>query len=669
MKTTPYGTGPLGEAVEVVDGAAVRNGPDTDWIGGGHDLSDAWIPCQTIYVEQLQPADQRAVVLHECVERALMHCVGLPYAHAHDLATVAERLYRHGVSATDVGTMVQELKDLPEDFAVKLDTLLQPSKTAALVPPVSGPPESAPMTAAEIRAVIEIPEVRKWFVRSVKGLATRGGFEYSLRYRRRGDPQFEEETNVRPEPAVPEVKAAAADPYVDYARGVLSDPQRRQWVFDRAAGQTGKGLMGWLTDVRRGWTERSALKGLGLDPSAPDLSKRVASGLQAYLRDPEAQQHVFGGRMTPLEALAHTGVSGLLNLRQWVTSPQTWATAWSDPKALRRLQAGVTLGNALERFGLKTAADAPPDVFEKTDTESWADDRDPDDPSEHLYHIVRGPKGVLLGFVKVTPKDQALEVSNLWVDRSARGKGLGKQLMERTLSHGLPVELDAEPFDGSPFGDKELQSFYSKLGFKVTSGSRMRHDGEKRADDASVLGILGSSGLLGLGASALGAYGKAAPMRGMAPGQEPAELVRRYVHGGHRFMTDPVWGALTRGWYSRTKFVRDHFGDFARAEPAALARLIRESRARAYRLAEEVGGTLDLRPYTKAVDAVKAAPTLDAAMDVLKRHPNVLKTVANDVSGYAGSHLPQLRRLGVGGAVLAALGAAGLWKAAGTAAG
>jgi len=92
-------TAGLIDAVEVhaIDGAAVRDDTEIEFVAGGHHYRYPWLPEGRVAVERtLEGADRGATIGHELVERLCMKMLGWGYERAHAAANGAEAAIRRG---------------------------------------------------------------------------------------------------------------------------------------------------------------------------------------------------------------------------------------------------------------------------------------------------------------------------------------------------------------------------------------------------------------------------------------------------------------------------------------------------------------------------------------------------------------------------------------------
>ncbi|HTP97926.1 MAG TPA: hypothetical protein VMN56_01290 [Casimicrobiaceae bacterium] len=82
-----------GAQVWIIDGGYVRSAFDIEFALGSHDAHSKFIPPGEIWVEDLAPADLRALIAHEGHERQLM-LKGATYAKAHASANRVEAKLR-----------------------------------------------------------------------------------------------------------------------------------------------------------------------------------------------------------------------------------------------------------------------------------------------------------------------------------------------------------------------------------------------------------------------------------------------------------------------------------------------------------------------------------------------------------------------------------------------
>ena len=80
-----------------IDGTAMRNELDIDFVGAGHHLAHPIIPKNEIWIEKtLTKADKKAYLLHELIEHYVMSLKKFLYPKAHELANKAEQEFRNG---------------------------------------------------------------------------------------------------------------------------------------------------------------------------------------------------------------------------------------------------------------------------------------------------------------------------------------------------------------------------------------------------------------------------------------------------------------------------------------------------------------------------------------------------------------------------------------------
>jgi len=83
-----------GKKIYFVDGKSVRDLLDVDFFMGSHDLYSKYIPKGEVWIEKdLNPKEQKLIMLHELTERELME-KGKKYDEAHELATALEYFFR-----------------------------------------------------------------------------------------------------------------------------------------------------------------------------------------------------------------------------------------------------------------------------------------------------------------------------------------------------------------------------------------------------------------------------------------------------------------------------------------------------------------------------------------------------------------------------------------------
>jgi hypothetical protein len=83
-----------GKKIYLVDGKSVRDLLDVDFFMGSHDLYSRYIPKGEVWIEKdLNPKEQKLIMLHELTERELME-KGMKYDEAHAVATATEYLFR-----------------------------------------------------------------------------------------------------------------------------------------------------------------------------------------------------------------------------------------------------------------------------------------------------------------------------------------------------------------------------------------------------------------------------------------------------------------------------------------------------------------------------------------------------------------------------------------------
>lgn len=83
--------------IYLVNGEALRNTIETDWIGGGHYyVPYKFIPENEIWIEKLSEGERELedILIHEIVERKLMKYKKYNYDEAHKVATEYEKMYR-----------------------------------------------------------------------------------------------------------------------------------------------------------------------------------------------------------------------------------------------------------------------------------------------------------------------------------------------------------------------------------------------------------------------------------------------------------------------------------------------------------------------------------------------------------------------------------------------
>lgn len=90
--------GPENTKIYRVDGSAVREHIDTDFIGGGHALVYRWCAEDEIWIEKMRGGrtEEAFLLAHEMVEVLLMRHRRWKYTLAHAKATSIERVLREG---------------------------------------------------------------------------------------------------------------------------------------------------------------------------------------------------------------------------------------------------------------------------------------------------------------------------------------------------------------------------------------------------------------------------------------------------------------------------------------------------------------------------------------------------------------------------------------------
>jgi hypothetical protein len=84
-----------GTEVFLVHGHWVRDNINNEFIGGGHNYQDDYIPENEIWVEKLEdPADTKEVLVHELTEYIFMKYGDLEYDDAHEIANTVEDTVR-----------------------------------------------------------------------------------------------------------------------------------------------------------------------------------------------------------------------------------------------------------------------------------------------------------------------------------------------------------------------------------------------------------------------------------------------------------------------------------------------------------------------------------------------------------------------------------------------
>jgi len=92
-----------------VDGHAVRNRINIDFVSGGNPMRYKFVPRGEVWVEKtVEPGEFAPVVVHELVEAILMFD-GQDYDQAHESASATERLVR--ATTTPARSYAQGLKD------------------------------------------------------------------------------------------------------------------------------------------------------------------------------------------------------------------------------------------------------------------------------------------------------------------------------------------------------------------------------------------------------------------------------------------------------------------------------------------------------------------------------------------------------------------------------
>ncbi|KHD43899.1 GNAT family N-acetyltransferase [Streptococcus hongkongensis] len=90
-----------------------------------------------------------------------------------------------------------------------------------------------------------------------------------------------------------------------------------------------------------------------------------------------------------------------------------------------------------------------------------------DDLDQHSVHVFKqDSSGQLLAYCRIIPTEEMMKLGRVLTTESARGKGLGHELVATALSYcqenspHLPVYAQAQA---------HLQDFYDQFGFKATS--------------------------------------------------------------------------------------------------------------------------------------------------------------------------------------------------------
>jgi hypothetical protein len=100
----------------LVDGAVVRDLYKTDYTEGGHGYVYPWVPKPEIWLEaSLDRAELPYILVHEFLERRLMHDAGKHYDTAHEISSKVEYSLRQGRGPIDLLTAGDKLTktDLP----------------------------------------------------------------------------------------------------------------------------------------------------------------------------------------------------------------------------------------------------------------------------------------------------------------------------------------------------------------------------------------------------------------------------------------------------------------------------------------------------------------------------------------------------------------------------
>ncbi|MRX73615.1 GNAT family N-acetyltransferase [Bacillus lacus] len=82
-----------------------------------------------------------------------------------------------------------------------------------------------------------------------------------------------------------------------------------------------------------------------------------------------------------------------------------------------------------------------------------------------IYHKDEGPHHVLL----YAELEDFIFVDYLFVSKDARGKGIGRKLMEKLKEKGKPIILEVEPADDSDADTEKRLRFYMREDFKHAS--------------------------------------------------------------------------------------------------------------------------------------------------------------------------------------------------------
>jgi N-acetylglutamate synthase-like GNAT family acetyltransferase len=375
-----------------VDGGEIRK-DNAKFSGGDNYCHNKELPKGTILVENVAGSnDQKLLILHEAVECSLMEEPGFTYDQAHNAANLAEALLRKDMleidevlevlcSALEVGKefsmKVQGVwKAIAKEKSAGISPMLEnptlPAVSDIPTPPVSEIPTQANMdpilptgenpsqslNTKALKAVIEIPEVRKWFAKSVQGLARRGGFDYAMVSNKPGeDPITESNLDLEKMRALlsraktatlnsPDVEGSPwlreqyntiepssgvvdplESPHSRYVREALSAPGRRSNLFDMAANTRWKGIGGKATDLMNKLTEYGEMHSLGVDPHAKDFQGSMGKGIEGYFSNPQNVKAIFGREMGIAEALKTLGPIGIFNASKQVHDPLMWSKA------------------------------------------------------------------------------------------------------------------------------------------------------------------------------------------------------------------------------------------------------------------------------------------------------------------------------------------------------
>lgn len=112
---------------------------------------------------------------------------------------------------------------------------------------------------------------------------------------------------------------------------------------------------------------------------------------------------------------------------------------------------------------------------QKTAEEEVSSWTDPKLSENHEYKVLKDGEKKVLAYVRIQPWGNGHFLSNFWVQKGERGKGLGKKLMENVITSlgEKQLYLKAEPFDGGMPLEK-LIGYYKKFGFQLGRESLMR---------------------------------------------------------------------------------------------------------------------------------------------------------------------------------------------------